>query len=374
VRVPRAKPIAFPLARPDLSGNEEKYVVRALREAGISSIGRHVGLFENAFARAVGVPHALAVTSGTAALHLAFAALGVGPGDEVVLPDLTYVATANAVRYTGARVVLVDVDPATWTIDPALAAKAVSKRTKAIVAVHLYGNPAAMDELGALARREGIFLVEDAAQAFGADWRGRRAGALGDVGGFSLYGNKVITTGEGGVVVTRSKKLEERLRRLRDHATSRDRRYYHTQVGFNYRLSALQAALGLAQLERWRQFVDKRRRIAEWYRSSLAGVGDLCEPAVPAAAHAVSWLFTFRMQRWRRSRRDACLERMRQRGVDARPVFVPMSAMPMYRRAGLAVARSLSAQGISLPTHTAMGERDVKRIAAIFRQAARTVG
>jgi perosamine synthetase len=359
--------IRFPLAELDLMGNEQRYVLAALREGGISSIGRHVEAFEQAFAATLGSAHAVAVTSGTAALHIALVALGIGPGDEVILPDLTYVATANAVRYTGASVVLVDVDPESWTIDPVLAERAVTRRTKAIIGVHLYGNPADLDSLGALAREKGLFLVEDAAQALGAEWRGKAVGSVGDAGCFSFYGNKVITTGEGGMVVTHSASLARRLRDLRDHAKSPARRYFHARLAFNYRMTALQAAVGLAQLERMPSFLRKRARVAQWYRACLKGAEDLTVPASFPNAAAVNWLFTFRNRAWTRRARDRCMARLLDRGVDSRPAFVPMSRLPMYRQSGFPAAAALAAQGISLPTHTNMEEEDVAAICRVFR-------
>jgi perosamine synthetase len=359
--------IRYPLVEVDLTGNEQRYVLAALREGGISSIGRHVEAFEHAFAAALGSAHAVAVTSGTAALHIALVALGIGPGDEVILPDLTYVATANAVRYTGASVVLVDVDPESWTIDPGLAERAVTRRTKAIIAVHLYGNPADLDSLGALARDKGLFLVEDAAQALGARWRGKAAGSMGDVGCFSFYGNKVITTGEGGMVVTHSPSLARRLRDLRDHAKSPARRYFHERLAFNYRMTALQAAVGLAQLERMPTFLRRRAKLAQWYRACLQGVADLSAPSSFPDAAPVNWLFTFRNRTWTRRARDRFMAGLLERGVDSRPAFVPMSRLPMYRQSGFPAAASLAAQGISLPTHTGMAEADVAAICRIFR-------
>src|SRR5690606_28781119 len=230
-------------------------------ENAISSVGRHVAAFEAAFARTVGVPHAVAVSSGTAALHLALAALRIGPGDEVVVPALTFVAPANAVRYTGARLVLAEVDPDSWTLTAASVERVLTRRTRAIVAVHLYGVPADLDGLRALARRRGLALVEDAAEALGARWRGRPVGGLGTLGCFSLFGNKVVTTGEGGVVVTSSAPLARRLRLLRNQAMSPRRRYWHGEIGFNYRMTALQAAVGLGQLARFETLVARRRRI-----------------------------------------------------------------------------------------------------------------
>ncbi len=362
--------LRYPLARPDLSGRERRYLLEALGAGAISSIGPHVGAFEEAFARAVGTKGAVAVSHGTAAVHLALAALEIGPGDEVIVPSLTFVSAANAVRYTGARVVLVDADPASWQLDPARVERAITARTRAILAVHLYGNPADLDALRRVARRRRLALIEDCAEALGARWRGRPVGGVGDLGCFSFYGNKVVTTGEGGMVTARSARLLRRVRALRDQGMSSSRRYYHTELAFNYRMTALQAAVGLAQLERLDAFLEKRARVAGWYRRHLRGVAGLAEPRPHPRATPVSWLYTIGVDGWTRGRRDRAMAALRRRGIDSRPVFVPMSELPMYRRRGFPVASRLAASGISLPTYVGLGERDVREIATVFSRIA----
>ncbi len=236
------------IGRPELAR-----VVRCVKSGWISSIGAEIGEFEARFAALCARRFGVATSNGTTALHLALAALGIGPGDEVIVPALTFVATANAVHYTGATPVFADADPVTWNVDPAAVAKSVTRRTRAILAVHLYGQPADMRALASTARRAGAVLVEDAAEAHGARYHGRPVGSLGAVACFSFYGNKMVTTGEGGMVLTSDAKLAARLRLLRDHAMSPKRRYYHTEIGFNYRMTTLQAALGLAQLDRFEE-------------------------------------------------------------------------------------------------------------------------
>jgi perosamine synthetase len=365
------------LARPDLGGNERRYVLEALRETGISSLGRHVAQFEAAFSARLGGCHALAVSSGTAAVHLALAALGVGPGDRVIVPDLGYVATANAVRYTGAEPVLVDVDLDSWNLDPAKVATALDRRTRAILVVHLYGNPADLDALRRLAREAKVALVEDAAQALGATWRGRPVGRFGEFACFSFFGNKVVTTGEGGMVVARTAQRAKRVAHLRNQAASPTRRYYHDEVAFNYRLSALQAAVGLAQLERFDSFRERRERIRSWYREELADLPGWIEPRIDPRATAVNWLYTFRLDGWSRGARDRALAELARRGVEGRPVFYPMSALPMHRRPGLTktamtTAAKLSAEGLSLPTHQGLSRAAVREIGAAVRHVVGT--
>lgn len=359
----------YPLAEPDVRGNEEEFVRRAVRAAHISGAAPEVRQFEAACAQAVQVPYALAASSGTAALHLALVALGVGPGDEVLVPDLTYVAAANVVRYAGAKPVLIDVDADTWTIDPQQVATRIGRRTKAILAVHVYGNPADLGQLRRIARAAKVALVEDAAEAFGATWQGRPVGGIGDVGCFSLFANKVVTTGEGGLITTRSARLAREMRALRDQAKSAKRPYYHAHLGFSYRLSALQAAFGLAQLERLDEFVAQRARIRAWYGEELSALTEWREPQAVPGAVPVNWLYTGAIVGWSVRRRDRCLRVLRGEGIDARPVFVPMSDLPEFRGAGGAVARRLAASGISLPTYTRLRRRDVAAIAAALVRA-----
>lgn len=361
----------YPLAVPDLRGNEEKYVRRAVRDASISGVGREVRAFEESFGEVLGVRHCVAVSSGTAALHLALEALDLRPGDEVLVPDLTYVAAANVVRYTGAEPVLVDVDEETWTLSPAAAEAACNKRTRAILAVHLYGNPADLGRLRALARARKIALIEDAAEAFGATWKGGLVGGFGDFGCFSFFGNKVVTTGEGGLVTARRASAAATMRALRDQAKSGREAYRHERLAFNYRLSALQAAVGLAQLERVAFFLKRRDAIRRWYRDALRDLEGWREPKPPPGAASVNWLYSGRVVGWSRRRRDRCLGRMNDAGVDARPLFLPMSEQAEFRASGGETARRVASSGLSLPTHTQMKKADVDAIAAVLRSAAR---
>lgn len=257
------------MAKPDVTALEEAYVVEALRSSWISAKGPFVDRFEREFAAVLEVPHVVTVSSGTAALHLALLALDVGRGDEVIVPSLTYVATVNAIRYVGAVPVFVDVDPKTWSIDPALIGLAMSARTKAIIAVHLYGHPADMDAISVVASRYGVPVIEDAAQAHLARYRDRPVGSLGTIATFSFYANKVITAGEGGAVATGDGDLAARVRMLRGQGMDPDRRYYFPVIGYNYRLSNVACAILCAQLERQLELVERRRQIAARYAEQL---------------------------------------------------------------------------------------------------------
>ena len=269
----------IPVFAPWLSENVRRYVLDCVDSGWISSLGKYVGRFERDFAAFCEARHGVATSNGTTALHLCLATLGIGPDDEVLVPSLTFVSTANVVRYTGATPVLVDADPRTWGMDAADARRKLTARTRAIIPVHLYGHPVDLDPLLALAAEHELDIVEDAAEAHGARYKGRRVGALGRLGAFSFYGNKIITTGEGGMVVTNDPALAERAAFLRDHAMDPRRRYYHPEIGFNYRMTNIQAAIGCAQLEQIDAILARRKAIAAAYEVGLAGIRGLSATA-----------------------------------------------------------------------------------------------
>lgn len=356
----------IPVSHPVLDGNERRYVMECLETSWISANGRFVPLFESAFAQYCGVEHAVAVSSGTAALHLALLALGVKPGDEVIVPALTYVATANAVVYCGARPVFADSEPQTWNLDPSELERLITPRTRGIVAVHLYGHPADMDPILKIASRHGLFVIEDAAQAHGAEYRGRRVGRFGSAAAFSFFGNKIITTGEGGMVVTEDGELAERMRWLRGQGMDPKRRYWFPIVGYNYRMTNLQAAVGLAQLERIDQRLEERRRIAQWYERHLAPLEDrVVLPRQQSWARHAFWLYSIVLGDTAPVERDEVMTRLEERGIETRPVFYPLHVLPPYEesRVRLPVAEQIANRGISLPTHPLLTEEDICYVA-----------
>jgi perosamine synthetase len=362
----------IPVFAPWLAENARRYVLDCIDTGWISSLGAYVGRFEADFARFCEAEHAVATSNGTTALHLALAALGIGPGDEVLVPDLTFVASANAVRYTGAAPVLVDVDPRTWTLDPADAGRKVGARTRAIVVVHLYGHPADLDPLLDLARRHDLRVVEDAAEAHGARYKGRRVGAIGDVGAFSFYGNKLITTGEGGMLVTNDRALAERAAFLRDHAMDPNRHYYHPEVGFNYRIANLQAAIGCAQLEQAESILDRRKTIATAYEAGLADIPGLTHPPLMPWAESVYWMYSVLVEPAFGLDRDAVRTALRARGIDTRPFFVPLHELPPYRNdRPFPVATRLAGAGINLPSGTALTVEEIALVCQALRELAR---
>lgn len=318
----------IPVWQPVLDGREEIYVLDALRSNWVSSLGPYIVRFEESFAAYCGARHGVACSSGTAALHMALVALGIGPGDEVLIPDFTLIVSANTVILSGAKPVLVDVDPRTWCLDPARLEEKITPRTRAVMPVHMYGHPCDMPAIQEIAKRRNLFVVEDAAEAHGAEIAGRKVGAFGDAGCFSFYGNKILTTGEGGMVVTDDERLTERLRLLRNQAFE-ERRFVHHVMGFNYRLTNVQAAIGLAQVERLEEKLARKKEIASWYRELLADE-DVGLPAQSPGIRNVHWMFGVTLGNSYRQGRDAVMRQMRERGVETRAFFCPMHLQPVF--------------------------------------------
>ncbi len=363
------------MAVPVLDGNEQRYVTEAIETGWISSQGRFVTEFEEGFSRYCGASQGVAVTSGTTALHLAFAALGIGPGDEVVVPAVTHVSVTNMVMLTGARPVLVDIDPATWTLDPNKLEAEITDRTRAVVVVHLYGHPADVDPIIAIAERHGLTVIEDAAEAHGAEYRGKRAGSLGRVACFSFYANKIITTGEGGMLVTDDLELAERARKLRSQADEpgADKRFWHLETGYNYRMTNLQAAVGLAQMERLEEFVARHRQTANRYSVGLKDVAGLTLQREEGWAKNVYWMYSMLVEPDSGVSRDDVAAHLRGRGIDSRPFFVPIHRQPSYgsdyESQNYPVAERVAESGLNLPSGNELGESEIARIVAAVRES-----
>jgi perosamine synthetase len=355
----------LPVAEPMLDGNEREYVMRCLESGWISGSGEFVNLFEQQFAEYCGTRHAITVANGTVALHLALLALDIGPGDEVIVPDLTYIASANAVTYCGAKPVFVDVDPVTWCIDVGDVERKITPATRAIMPVHLFGHPADMDPLCTLASAGNIHVVEDAAEAHGAEYKHRRIGGHGTIATFSFYGNKIITSGEGGMITTNDDVLAQRMRILRGQGMDPNRRYWFPTIGFNYRMTNVQAAIGVAQMERINYFVDRRRWVARMYQQHLEHT-DITLPTEAAWAKNVFWLYSVCVPE--DVDRDAIMADLAELGIETRPFFVPMHACPPYldqegdRR--YPVSTRIANRGISLPSSATLDEGDIARVAS----------
>ncbi|GIG91686.1 DegT/DnrJ/EryC1/StrS family aminotransferase [Plantactinospora endophytica] len=366
--------LRYPVARPSLTELEEAYVLDALRSGWISSQGPYLRRFEAEFAARCGTPTAVATGNGTLALHLVLAAAGIGPGDEVIVPALTYVATANAVTYCGARPVFVDVDPATWCVDVDRVGAAVTARTRAVVAVDLYGHPADYPRLREICAGRDILLVADAAESFGARLGGTGTGGLADASTFSFFGNKILTSGEGGCVTTFDPALAERMRLLRNQGMDPQRRYYFPVVGYNYRLTNLAAALLCAQLERGTAMVQRRQQIVATYEKAFADLGALTPQPVAVGVERAPWMASFLVGPAGDGRlRDRLAVELDRLGVETRPFFVPIPELPPYRAAarddGFPVTTDLSRRGINLPTYADLTDPEVLDIADRVRTA-----
>lgn len=362
---------SIPVAQPTMVGNEKKYVLDCLDTNWISSNGKYIGAFEEAFANFCGVKHAIAANNGTTALHLALVAMGLQPGEEVIVPTVTYIATANAVRYCGAKPVLVDVCADTMNIDPADIERKITSKTRGIIPVHLYGHPADMTAINTVAQKHGLWVLEDAAEAHGAEVSGKKVGALGTCATFSFFGNKIITTGEGGMVTTNDDELAERLRLYRGQGMDPKRRYWFPVVGYNYRMTNIQAAIGLAQMEGIHTALSVRERLAQWYNAALQGLANqIVMPKQASWAKQVYWMYNIFLQEGDEHRRDRVMRALDDMGIETRPVFYPMHVMPPYLEASTyPVADLWSPRGINLPTHQGMSQEDVEYISQSLDKA-----
>ena len=358
--------ISIPVYRPDLTGNEARYVADCIESTWISSKGSYIAQFEARFAQRVGAAEAASVCNGTVALHLAMLALGIGAGDEVIVPTLTYVASVNAVTYTGAVPVFADALPDTWQIDPEDVRRRLTPRTKAIMAVHLYGHACDMDALRAIAREHRLFLIEDCAEAIGSLYKGRHVGALGDIATFSFFGNKTMTTGEGGMVVSNDPTLMERARHFKGQGLAAHREYWHDVVGFNYRMTNICAALGVAQLERLDGFLNRKRALAAAYRDGLAGLPVRVHGEDPDVHHSY-WMVSVLVDD--PADREPLRQWLAAQGIETRPVFYPVHTMPIYssRFQRHPVAEDLARRGINLPSWPALRDDEVERVVAAIR-------
>lgn len=360
--------IFYPVSRPSLTSLEQDYLSRVVQSGWISSIGEYIEMFEKNFAAFCGTRHAITVSNGTAALHLALKGLGVGPGDEVIVPDLSFIATANAVLLSGATPVFADVDIETLCLSPADLERCRSVRTRAVIPVHLYGHPADMNAITDFANHYNLAVIEDAAEAHGAEINGRKVGGIGNCGTFSFYANKNLTTGEGGMITTDDDALAARLRMLRDHAMSTTRRYWHEEVGYNYRMTNMQAALGCAQLQRSEELLRARASLFACYSRELKDIdGVILNRHMPWATPCY-WMVCVELDGLFDEKRAQLMAALKMRGVDSRPYFYPMSDMPFFKQADTPVAHDVYQRGLNLPTYVGLTEADVKTICKILRE------
>ncbi|PIR48352.1 aminotransferase DegT [Candidatus Peregrinibacteria bacterium CG10_big_fil_rev_8_21_14_0_10_55_24] len=367
-----------PVNEPVITDEAKRNVLSALETGWISSAGAYIGEFENAFASYLGVKHAIATTSGTTALHVALAALDIGPGDEVIVPDFTMIASVYAVLYTGATPVFIDAEPETFCLDTTKLPSLITERTKAIMPVHLFGHPADMDPVLTLAQERGIAVVEDAAEVHGALYKGRLCGSMGDLGCFSFYGNKIITTGEGGMVVTNDDALARRVRSLKDLAHVPGKRFTHEAVGFNYRMTNLQAGLGLGQLQHIDAFLAHKRWMGETYTQCLKEIRGLRTPITKVYATNVYWMYALLVEDEFGISRDALCERLKEREIDTRDFFLSSAKQPSIRALGIEqgpfpVSEDLARRGFYLPSGLALTQEQLDYVCASIEAIAHDV-
>lgn len=361
----------IPVSQPFLDGKEREYVLSALSDGEISGIGgKYLRKFENDFAKYCGCSFGVAVNSGTSSLHIALAALGIGKGDEVLVSSFTNMATFFAVLYQGAKPIPIDIEPDTWNINPALIEEKVTKKTKAIVVVHIYGHPADMDPILEIAKKYNLYVIEDAAEAHGALYKGRKAGSLGDIGCFSFYYNKIVTTGEGGMVITSNAKIAEKARSLKGLAFGKDNKFMHEDLGFSYRLTNLQAALGCAQLERIEKTIERKRKIAAYYNKNLKGTPGLQLPVEKPYARNVYWMYHLVLKKDFGMPRDLLMKRLKEYGIETRESFVPYNMQEIFIKKGLTrkkeceVSNYVSEHGFYLPSGPVLTEKELEYIVA----------
>lgn len=356
----------IPVYQPYLTGREKEYVNQCLDSTWISSKGEFISRFESNFAEYVNAPHATSVCNGTVALHLALASLGLESGDEVIVPTLTYVASVNTIIQAGATPVFADSLASTWQIDPEDVRRKITRRTKAVMAVHLYGLPCDMDALADVCREYGLYLIEDCAEAFGTHYKGQHVGTFGDVATFSFFGNKTITTGEGGMVVTKSKALHDKAYHLKTQGVSPVREYWHDVVAYNYRMTNICAAIGLAQLEQADAIIEKKREIANWYHQGLKGLPLATHDEITGTRHSY-WMCSVALDI--AEEREPLRAFLKECGVETRPVFHPAHTLPPYAAdLSFPVAESLSARAMNLPSFPGLTRAEVNDICGLIRQ------
>lgn len=351
----------IPVYKPSLTGNEKKYVDDCLDTAWISSKGKYNHLFAQKFSEYIGAKYATTVTNGTLALHLSLLALGIGTGDEVIVPSFTYIASANAVRYTGAKVVFADSLTKTWQIDPEDIKRKITPKTKAIMPVHLYGHPCEMDAIMRIAEENRLFVIEDCAEAIGSEYCGRKVGSFGDIAAFSFFGNKTITCGEGGMIVTNDKVLFDRAVHLKGQGLASHREYWHDIIGYNYRMTNIAAAIGLAQLEQVEKFIEKKVYIANEYKKRLKELPVKIHEQKGNVRHTY-WMISILCDNI--DDRDSLREYLKECEIETRPTFYPIHMMPMYsdKYERMPVAESIGLSGINLPSYPSLSVSEIEYI------------
>ena len=359
--------IRIPIYQPLLNGNEKKYVNDCLDSSWISSRGKYISLFEEEFSKLIGINHSISVCNGTVAMHLALVTLGIKAGDEVIVPSFTYIASVSTIVMTGATPVFVDSLEDTWQMDPEDVKRKITPSTKAIVAVHIYGHPCEMNILKKIAKENNIYLVEDCAEALGALYHNKNVGTFGDISTFSFFGNKTITTGEGGMVVTNDDTLNERAYHLKMQGLSKDREYWHDTIGYNYRMTNICAAIGLAQLENADKKIQMKRELRSWYEEIFSGVSVKTHREVGDVFHSY-WMYSILLDNCKT--RDDLRKHLSANGIETKPTFNPVHTMPMFTQKlqKFPVAEHLGSCGINLPSWPGLSRQQIGEIGELIKK------
>jgi len=350
----------YPVYQPNLSGNEKKYVQECLDSTWISSKGNFIKQFENNFSKFTGIKNSVAVSNGTVALHVALLALEIGKDDEVIVPTFTYIASVNSISYTGAKPIFIDSTSDSWQIDTKKIEEKISPKTKAIMAVHIYGHPCEMDEIKRIAEKHKLFIIEDCAEAIGTFFNGKHAGSFGHISTVSFFGNKAITTGEGGMGCTNDDNLADLTIRIKGQGLAKNQEYFHDIIGYNYRMTNICAAIGCAQLERIDEILINKRRVAQNYIDGLKGLPIEFHKEIGNVKHSY-WMFTILVKS--ENKRSELRNYLKEIGIETRPTFHPVHTMPMYNTAEkFEIADDLGSRGINLPSYPDLSDSDIKYI------------
>lgn len=354
----------IPIYQPYLGEEESKLVSACMESTWISSQGKFIQAFEENIKEYIGANHAIAVSNGTVAIHLAMLALGIGNGDEVITTNFTYVASSNAILYVGATPIFVDIDPLSWNLNPALIEEKITSRTKAILYTNVYGAPAEYNELKKIAKKHGLYLIEDAAESFGSTYNGKMSGTLGDVSTFSFFGNKTITTGEGGMVLTPHEAIAKKIRKLKNQGNSDTVRYYHDVLGYNYRMTNIQAAIGVAQLNKADKILKLKKDIQRNYEEGLMGLVDFQK--LPQNATSSYWMCAVLFKSV--TIKDNVIKALEDENIETRPFFTPIDELPFYIKVSdCPHSKDISVRGLNLPSFPALEKVQQQRILKIIR-------
>ena len=365
----------IPVCVPLLGEKELEYVTDCVKTSWISSQGKYVEAFEKKFSEFCNCKYGITTTNGTTAIHLALASIGVKKGDEVIVPTFTMIGSVFPILYCGAKPVLVDADPKTLNIDVKKIEERITNKSKAILPVHIYGQPCNMNPIIELAKKYDLFVIEDAAEAHGAEYKGRKIGGIGDVGCFSFYANKIITCGEGGMIVTNNKRIAQKAKSLKNLSFPEGKRVYlHSEIGFNYRMTNIQAAIGLGQFEQIHELINMRRKNAQLYNNLLRGINGLELPKDSSDVKNVYWMYSILVKREFGLRRNELIDRLGKKGIETRPFFIPMHKQPVFRNMGLfkrekyPVSEKISENGLYLPSSSGLKLEEIQYICDTIKE------